>query len=403
MSHLCMSLPEVFLKPGKDVPVRAGHPWIFSEAIAVDPHGAPGELVDVFDHKHSFLGRGTYNPLTSIRVRLLTRKAEPIDAAFFEHRFRALDTWKKAHLPPETTGYRLVHAEADGLPGLIVDRFADTFVFQLHTAGADNLREPIVEALERVFSPCAIVERSDVDVRTREGLSSRPIVTHRGEVSAPVSFQETGLTFVADVLRGQKTGFFLDQRDARRAVGRFARGKRVLNLFGYTGAFSVHAAHGGAAFVATVDVSRPALELTEKHLRLNGFDPSDETRFLQLEADVLDLLQDPEIPHAPYDVIICDPPAFAKSERHLEQAIKAYTQINIDCLRALKPGGILVTCSCSGRLSPEEFRSLLRIAAGRAGKEVRILETLGHPVDHAERLAFPEGRYLKTLILEVVA
>lgn len=397
------ALPRVTLKPHKEVPLNAGHPWIFSEALRDSATVAPGSLVEVASSRGSFLGVGTYNPLTSIRVRMLTRDPkEKIDADYFSKRFSQLNRWKQSHLPPETTGYRVVHAEADGIPGLIVDRYADTYVFQIHTAGMECLRDLIIQALKHTFHPQTIVERSDLSVRQREGLHTEPITVHHGSVDAPVAFQEAGLWFFADVLKGQKTGFFLDQRNARLAVQARAKGKRVLNLFGYTGAFSVHAAKGGASFVATVDVSHSALEQAEENFKKNGLNPDDEHRFLSLEADVLDLLRDPNVPGAPYDFIICDPPAFAKSEAKLPQAMKAYTDLNTTCLQRLAPGGILVTSSCSGRVSQDDFRSLLRIAAGRAQKQVRLLDWITQPIDHAECLAFPEGRYLKTAILEVM-
>jgi len=413
---LMQNYPEITLEPGKDTPIRAGHPWVFSQAVARGVEAEPGSLVLVKSAKGETLGLGTWNANTSIRVRMLTRDAsEKIDADFFIRRFKSLDEWKRNHLPPDTDGYRLVHAEADGLPGLIVDRYAGVLVFQLHTAGMDRLRDIIVQALEKTFSPRAVVERSDLDVRKMEGLHDQPIAVRSGEVDGPVTFKETKLKFYADALHGQKTGFFLDQRDARIKVGELSKGKKVLNLFGYTGAFSVHAAKGGATFVSTVDVSRPALELAQQNFKLNKLDPEDEAKCEFLEADVMEVLSDTESPlvkgkaelssrgnKGGFDLIICDPPAFAKSERQVMQAMKAYTELNAACLRLLQPGGILVTSSCSGRVTPDDFRSMLKFAAGRAGKQVRVLEWLGHAPDHAELLSFPEGRYLKTAILEVV-
>ncbi|MDD5438352.1 MAG: class I SAM-dependent rRNA methyltransferase [Patescibacteria group bacterium] len=393
---------EIWLKPGKEIPILAGHPWIFSNAIDRDIQGENGQIVKVKDGKGRDLGLGTWNGLTSIRVRMLTRdQEEKIDVAFFVSRFKELDGFKKSGLP-KTTGYRVVHAEADGIPGLILDRYDDVFVFQLHTAGMDKLRAEIIEAIRKTFKPSAIIERSDLDVRKLEGLTNQPVEIHHGKIDEPVVFQENGIDFYADVLHGQKTGFFLDQRDARLAVGQLANGKRVLNLFGYTGAFSVHAALGGAIFVATVDVSRQALETAQKNFEINKLDPEDENKFLFLEANVMDLLRDREIPGSPYDLIVCDPPAFAKSEKHMPQAIKAYTDLNADCLQQLGSGGILVTSSCSGRVTPEDFRNMLRLAAGHAQKDVRVLRWISQPIDHAERLAFPEGRYLKTAVLEVI-
>lgn len=394
---------DIWLKSGKEVPILAGHPWIFSHAIDRGIKGENGQIVEVKDSRGHSLGLGTWNGLTSICVRMLTRDAdEKIDADFFAKKFKELNAWKKSNLPTKTTGYRVVHSEADGLPGLILDKYDDVFVFQLHTAGMDRLRDEIIQAIKKTFKPKATVERSDLDVRKIEGLLDKPIAVHEGKIDEPVTFQEAGLNFYADVMHGQKTGFFLDQRDARLAIGKLAKGKRVLNLFGYTGAFSVHAALGKASFVTTVDVSRQALETAQKNFKLNKLDPEDERNFLFLEANVMDLLRDKEIPGTPYDMIVCDPPAFAKSEKHMAQAIKAYTDLNADCLRQLSSGGILVTSSCSGRVTPEDFRSMLRLAAGHAQKDVRVLQWISQPIDHAERLAFPEGRYLKTAVLEVV-
>lgn len=396
------SIPQVVLKPGKDVPILAGHPWVFSEAIASADRFSDGEIVGIQNQRGRQIATGYANPRTSIRVRVLTiDPSESIDVDFFSRRFARLDAWKRANLSADTDGYRLVHAEADNLPGLIVDRFRDVFVFQLHTAGMERMRDFIVEALRLTFSPRAIVERSDLDVRRMEGLTAQPVGVCFGKLEEETTFQENGHEFIADVLKGQKTGFFLDQRDARAAVGRYSAGKSVLNLFGYTGAFSVYAAKAGASFVSTVDVSHRALEVAMRHMTLNGMNPDDESRFQFLEADVMDLLADPNSLDRPAEVIICDPPAFAKSERHMPQAMKAYTDVNSACLSRLNVGGMLVTSSCSGRVTPEDFRSMLRIAAGRAGRDVRVREWITQPVDHAERLAFPEGRYLKTAILEV--
>lgn len=396
------SYPQITLKPGKDVPILAGHPWVFSEAIATADRYMDGAIVSLLNQRGKQIALGYINSRTSIRVRVLTLDpTETVDADFFSRRFARLDTWKRANLSADTDGFRLVHAEADCLPGLIIDRYRDVFVFQLHTAGMELMRELVVEALRATFSPRAIVERSDLDVRRMEGLTTQPVGVCYGALEEETTFSENSHTFIADVLKGQKTGFFLDQRDARAAVGHYSAGKSVLNLFGYTGAFSVYAAKAGASFVSTVDVSHRALEVAIRHMTINKMDPDDESRFQFLEADVMDLLADPKSLERPAEVIICDPPAFAKSERHLPQAMKAYTDLNSACFSRLTIGGILVTSSCSGRITPEDFRSMLRIASGRAGRDVRVREWITQPVDHAERLAFPEGRYLKTAILEV--
>lgn len=399
-----MTYPVITLRPKKDVPLRAGHPWVFSNAMEHEPSPTPnpGALVEVRTSEGEPLGIGTYNAQTSIRVRMIDRDVTAvIDTAWFSARFEKLDAWKRSHLPEKTDGYRIVHAESDGIPGLIVDRYADVIVYQIHTAGMERLREDIVRAIDETFSPRAIVERSDLEVRTREGMTSLEPVVRKGAIDGPVEFHEDGLKFFADVLHGQKTGFFLDQRDVRRRVRAMSDGKRVLNLFSYSSAFGVHAMAGGAAFVASADISRPALELAQKQFAANGFDAENESLLAFLEGDAVDMMRDTELPNGPYNMIVCDPPAFAKTETQMERAIQAYSDLNKHCFEHLGVGGILVTSSCSGRLEMEEFRRIVRIAAGRAKREVRILETLGHSSDHAELISYPEGRYLKTMILEV--
>ncbi len=399
--------PFIKLKAGKHIPVRAGHPWIFSEAIEIHPQGTePGAIVEIQDSLGKSLGLGTWNPRTSIRVRVLTHDIETaIDAKFFATRFQELHDWKTAYLPAHTTGYRLAHAEADGLAGLIVDRYTNTYVFQLHTLGMDRLRQEVITGLKDFASTQSkdftIIERSDVEARRIEGLTPIPAEVHHGSVNGLVPFEEAGVTFLADVLNGQKTGFFLDQRPARLAVQKLAKDRHVLNLFSYTGAFGVHALKGGAAFVQQVDTSHQALEIAEETLTANGFDSNNESQTGLTEADIFTMLEEESLPGAPYDFIICDPPALTKDSAHMEQALKAYTFLNASCLRHLPVGGILVTSSCSGRVTPEDFRTMLRIASGRAGKQVRLLQWIGHDIDHAELLSFPEGRYLKTAILQV--
>lgn len=394
--------PHAILKPGKEVPVRAGHPWIFSEGIAkVDRAHEPGALVEVYDTTGHLLGIGSYHPNQSIAIRLYDKQAVELDAAWFTQKIRTLCEWKRPLLPVNTNGFRVVHAESDGIPGLIIDLYDDVAVFQIHTAGADLLREPIIEGIKQALQPRAIVERSDVLARKQEGLDVLEPIVRFGAVDAPVPFLEAGLSFIADVLNGQKTGFFLDQRIGRLSVQRLAKDKKVINLFGYSGAFSVHALAGSAKKVTTVDISHEALELAEKNVKLNNLDPEEE-RTAFLEADVLDLLEDPDWTEAA-DLIVCDPPAFAKTDRHREEALKSYTRLNEQCLKRLPVGGILVTSSCSGRITPDDFRTMLRIASGRARRRVRVLEWIGHDVDHAELLTFSEGRYLKTAVLLIEA
>lgn len=412
-------IPKLWLKNGRETPVLAGHPWIFSKGIdagPVDEDRKPAKevgLVRVYDGGKNFLGIGMYNPNTSIGVRMITihkddEKSFKIDANFFVRKFKKLDIIKKEFLGAATTAYRLANADADWLPGLIVDRYENVFVFQIHTAAMDKYREQIVEGLKEAFDPEAIVERSDIDSRKADGLQSLPMNVHYGKVAGPVAFSENGVKFLADVLKGQKTGFFLDQRDSRKKVGELSapsadqkHGKKVLNLFSYTGGFGLYAALNGAKKVTTVDISESALELAQENFRLNGFKIDEKKNFDKYDficADVFDFLSSIKI--GDYDIIVCDPPAFAKSNDKIDEAKKAYTAINRRCMELLSPGGILVTSSCSGRITQEDFREILKFSAGRAKKDMRVLYSLTQPFDHTERVSFSEGRYLKTFALQ---
>jgi len=404
-----MTHSTVVLKPAKEYPIRAGHPWIFSNAIESEPKAEAGDLILVQTHAGLPLGIGMINPQNSIRVRMICpacRQAgatseTPIDADYIGRELRKLDEQKKVHLPPKTTGYRVCHADADGLPGLIVDRYSEVFVFQIHTAGMEKLKDKVIEAIKKEFKPSAIVERSDVEARKQEGLKVLEPHLHHGKLKGPVEFMEYGIPFYVDVMKGQKTGFFLDQRDTRIKVGQLSKNRKVLNLFGYTGAFSVHAAIGSAAEVATVDVSGEALEMAKQNLKLNGFDPDDSSQFQFMEADVMALFRNKAFKDGHYDLIICDPPAFAKSADSVRSALEAYSALAKRCLWMLKEGGILVTSSCSGRVTMDDFKNTLRLAAGHTGRDAKILATFGQAFDHTEKLSFPEGKYLKTVILEV--
>lgn len=393
-------MSSITLKKSKEIPILAGHPWIFSNAIEQASISEKVCVVEVLANDGKSLGMGTYNEASSIRVRMLTREKASIDRDFFLNRLRLLKARKEAFLPKNSNAYRLAQADADWLPGLIVDIFHDVLVFQIHTAGMELFRNILIDAFAVIFKPRVIVERSDVEARRADGLKVLKPIVHTGEISGPVSFKENGLVFHADVIAGQKTGFFLDQRDMRAAVAKHAAGKHILNLFGYTGAFSVYAAVAGAASTTTVEASEPALLLAEKNFAANGITQDD--RHSLIEGDVFDYLAHGEIACGKFDIIICDPPAFAKSGDKIQQALKAYLNLNKRCLSLLAPGGLLLSSSCSGRITAEAFLDTLRHAAGQAGKDAAIAGLFGQPEDHTDRIAFPEGRYLKTVFLRVL-
>ena len=391
-----MSLPQVVLKKGRDMPLKGGHPWVFSGAIERDVdralHLKAGSLVDVLAFDGALLGTGTWHGGNSIRVRMVSR--EHIDGftqGFFISRFKRLLQLKKQFLGPDTTGFRLVHSDADGFPGLIVDVFGSIAVFQLSAPGFEEASPLITEALVQVLSPKCVVKRSD-------DVSRAPVVTF-GESIDKAIFFENGLKMIALCQSGQKTGFFLDQRSARLALRGLAKGKKVLDLFCNSGGFSLSAAAGGAVQVTGVDVSDRALVLLKEMVRLNKISEK-ECDVKTVNRDVFEYLE--MVRPGSYDIIVCDPPAFAKSHDAVEQARKAYVRLNRKCLEKLTGGNILITSSCSGAVTMEDFRDCVRIAAGQSGRDVRILDVLSQPADHTLKMSFPEGQYLKTFILQVL-
>ncbi len=382
-------------------PVVARHPWIFAGALVAVPEGLEtGAPVRVVAPDGRFLAHGYFNGYSQIAVRAWGWDAdEPFDDAFFRRRIeRALALREHVLAGADTDAYRLVFAESDLLPGLVVDRYADHLCLQCHTRGIEPHRDAIVRALVETLRPAGIYERSDVKVRGIEGAAPRTGTLH-GEIPAEVAIRENGLKFLVDIVGGQKTGFFLDQRDKRTALRRHVRGRRVLNCFSYTGGFSIYAGAAGAAHVTSVDSSAPALELARRHVALNDLDPA---RFTFACEDVKRFLAAPErAAEPPFDVIILDPPAFVKDRRKLEEGMAGYRRINEAALRLLPPGGVLVTCSCSGHVSAADFRHLVAECAARTGRTLRILETHGHGPDHPELAAFTEASYLKTLFCAV--
>jgi 23S rRNA (cytosine1962-C5)-methyltransferase len=396
-------MPNVTLKPGRDKPVRNRHPWIFSGGIeSIDRSAADGEIVDVRSASGEWLARGSLNRRSQIQVRLLSwDNAEAIDEAFYRRRLqRAIDGRAALAADPSTTAYRLVHAESDGLPGLIVERYGDWLVLQALTLGIERVKPLLVTLLAELCRPQGIVERSDVDVRDKEGL--RPVTgLLAGSLLEPavVEVLEHGHRFLVDLLGGQKTGFYLDQRENRRLAAAYCQGARVLNAFSYTGAFAVYALAASAQHIINLDSSMESLELGERNLALNGFDPDSQAE--GVAGDVFQVLRDWRTDGERFDVIILDPPKFAHTQQQVERAARAYKDINLLAMQLLRPGGTLISFSCSGLVSADLFQKILFGAAVDAKRDVQVVERLSQGSDHPVLLSFPEGEYLKGLICRV--
>ena len=376
------------------MPVRAGHPWIFSGAVAAGLDGAePGDPVRVLAADGGFVAAGYANPRTAIAVRVLTLEDEPVDGALVARRLDEALALRRATLPDGLTAYRIVNGEGDRLPGIVVDRYGDFLVCQLFTAGAVRLAGAVVDALQARLAPRGIYERSEGGVRAEEGLGGARGMLAGEEPPARITVVENGMRLVADVLHGQKTGLFLDQRDNRLRVRGLARGRRVLNAFAYTGGFTIAAALGGARHVVSVDTSRLALGLGEAAWPDNGLDPA---LAEWIEGDVFEYLR---AAREPFDLIVLDPPPFVRRRRDLSSGLRGYKDVNLQALRRLAPGGWLLTCSCSQHLDRAAFRQVVAAAAADAGRPAQVVAEFGHPADHPTALAHSEGEYLKALLL----
>jgi 23S rRNA (cytosine1962-C5)-methyltransferase len=390
-----MSRPRLILKKGREAPLRHGHPWVFSGAISrLEGNPAPGDVVLAEDSAGRPLALGFFNT-GDIAFRLLTDDPKaPIDADFWRRRIGRAVALRKRVVPPETDAYRLINAEGDGIPGLVVDRYGNTLVMSIGTAGVERWRETLIELLSEAVGPDAVYERSEGRSRQLEGLSERTGPA-AGSVPAPALIRENGLFFEVDPVAGQKTGFFLDQRLNRQIVGSLSRDASVLNCFSYTGAFSVYAAAGGAGRVVSVEASAAANEIAGRNLRANGFSPDQNP---VVTANCFEYLRDTD---DSYDLIILDPPAFAKSRRDVERSAKGYKEINLQAARRLRDGGILATFSCSNPIEREFFERIVLSAVRDAGKTAQLLLSLGAGPDHPVNLAHPEGRYLKGVLLSI--
>lgn len=388
----------VRLKPGRDKATRRRHPWIFSGAIdSVSREPAPGEDVLVTDANGMPLGVGAWSPTSQIRVRLWRFDEGPVDGAFLHDLLaRALAVREGMAERFDTNALRLVNAEADGLPGVTVDRYDDVLVGQFASIGAERHKAEIVDALLDLTGAASFYERSDLDVRKREGLEPTRGLLAGPEPPERVAIHEGPVRFEVDVREGHKTGFYLDQRENRRLVAEAAKGRRVLNTFCYTGGFGVAAQVAGAASVTHVDLSGPALEQARRNTALNGLP---EAEFIQ--GNVFQELRGFRDRARDFDLVVLDPPKFADSKALAEKALRGYKDINILGFKLVSPGGLLATFSCSGAIDAPTFRMVVAEAACDAGRRVRILRELRQAPDHVEALNFPEGLYLKGLLCHV--
>jgi 23S rRNA (cytosine1962-C5)-methyltransferase len=392
------SSARVVLCRGKARPLWFGHPWVYANAVErVEGEAAAGDIVSLVDHDGRFIGRGMFNPRSQIPVRLLTRNEEGIDAAFFLTRLREAQALRaRLALPkPHTTAYRLVNSEGDGLPGLVVDVFGDAAVVQVTTLGLALRREAIFDALETTLSPRTIYEVAAGSYADLEGFVAQNRVA-RGESRTLVSCLEDGLRFEAEPLAGQKTGMFLDQRPNRIRVGQLAgagKGLRMLDCYAYAGGFGLQAARAGASEVTAVDSSPRAVARIEAHAAANA------ACVRAVEADVFRFLE--TATPMSYDLVVVDPPKFARARKDLEAATKGYERLNALALTVCAPGALLVTCSCSQNVSPQDFERIVAAASKQAHREVRIVERGGPGGDHPLPPAFTEGQYLKVLFVYV--
>ena len=385
---------NIYLRRGREQRVLGGHPWVFRSDIEREDGAADGLPVRVLTSAGRFLAMAVYNPRSQISLRILSRRDEPIDGAFIRGRVRrALDYRRRF---ADLNSCRLIFAESDGLPAVIADKFGDVIVLQILCLGMERFKGDIVDALAQELSPRGIYERNDVPVRELEGLSQQTGLLW-GEVPDRVEMQENGVRFLVDVKEGQKTGFFLDQKENRAAIAPFVSGMRVLDCFTHTGSFALHAARYGAAEVTGVDISEHACACALENARLNGVE--DRVRFEC--ANAFDFLRAHQTAKEQYDVVILDPPAFTKTRSAVEGALRGYKEINLRGMKLTRDGGFFITCSCSQHVTPDLFRGMLLEAQKDARVQLRQIEWRTQGRDHPILLASPETQYLKCGIFQV--
>jgi 23S rRNA (cytosine1962-C5)-methyltransferase len=391
-----VGMHRLILKPGREKSLKRRHPWIFSGAVSdVRGEPGPGETVAVTSATGEFLAVAAYSPSSKIVARVWDWEERAIDGAFFNERVaRALG--QRRALLDEGSAMRLVHGESDGLPGVVADRYGDTVVLQLNSAGAERWRDAIADALAALPGVARVWERSDADVRGLEGLAPAAGPVHGPREPVRIEVGENGLRFEVDLEQGHKTGLYLDQRDNRFLLRKLARGRTVLDGFCYTGGFAVNALAGGAAAVTAIDSSRPALELARENAARNGLAAAE-----WLEGDVFQWLRKFRDQGRRFDLVVLDPPKFAPTAAHASKAARAYKDINLLAFKLLAPGGLLMTFSCSGGVSADLFQKIVAGSALDAGVDAQIMLRLGPGPDHPVALNFPEGDYLKGLLCRV--
>lgn len=400
-----MQYPKILLRPGKEHILGHMHPWIFSEGTQPEAQRSGcavqnGSIIDVYssDGKH-FLARGYYNNNSKILIRILTRDPkEEINPAFFEKRFRELMAVRERFIDTkQTNAFRVVFGESDGIPGLIIDKYDTAYVIQIHTLGMETLRGQVIAAMKSAFNPETIFERSDVGVRQQEGMKDMPVRHIFGkQLPREIQILENGIPLLVNIKEGQKTGLFLDQRENRKALQRYANGARVLNCFSYTAGFSLYAALAGARETVSVDVSAQALETAKRNFELNKIQLHNHTF---LDQDVFRVLDECAAKKEKFDIVILDPPAFVKNQKSLKKGLSGYLFINERALGLLPHGGILVSSSCSAHVTDEMFQKTLAMAASRADCVLKTLEIRHQPIDHPFNVHFPEGKYLKYYVM----
>jgi 23S rRNA (cytosine1962-C5)-methyltransferase len=390
-------MAKFFLRKKTGDRVANGHPWVFANELGdQDGNAEAGDIVELYSYNGSFIGKGYFNPASQIRIRLVTReKEETVDADFFHRRIS--EAWQYRQQIGYVENCRLIFGEADSLPGLIIDKFNDYFVIQTLALGIDRWKAEIVDALQQVFQPKGIYERNDVPVRELEGLPQ-----HKGFLSAPfdtnIILHENGLKFHVDIENGQKTGYFLDQQDNRRAIRHIVKDAEVLEAFCYTGTFSLHAAHYGARSVLGLDISEHAVATARRNAALNGYESicSFDT------VNAFDVLKQWGKEGRRYDVVMLDPPAFTKSRENIQKAITGYKEINLRGMKLVRPGGFLVTASCTNLVPPQLFLDIIGMAAKDAKRKLRQVTWQTQASDHPILWHVPTTQYLKFLIVQVL-